>query len=269
VGVWLIEIVSGCLVNRQAYYDGLWMGANLSDNDQYIAYMYADQPNYSSPKAELHLVDRSFQYITGTTINHSQDYNISLKWRGFDWTKDGEIVYGYDDSIFITSAYGVEGSLLYTIPTADNDDHFIASPKISPDGTKIAFRYMTAANTLIRQGNVWVMNIDGTDPHRLVHTPDYTTNEGAVVTANQVYNDHAWSPDGRYILVMEGGTLGGLVNSSDGDSDTLYAIPSNSRDIPLNEDGGHGIVHLRTFFFDKNNLSYRFEPYTGTITWVP
>jgi hypothetical protein len=68
----LLTDLEGNLLGRQAYYDGLWMGAKISDNDQYIAYMYADEPNYSSPKAELHLVDRSFQYISGATIDHSR-----------------------------------------------------------------------------------------------------------------------------------------------------------------------------------------------------
>jgi hypothetical protein len=261
--------LNGNVLGRQTFYDGLWAGAKLSDDEQYIAYMYSDEPNYNTPKAELHLVDNNFQYITGTQIQHSHDYNSSSMWRGFDWTNNGEIVYGYDNSIYITATYGTEGSLIYTIPTTDNSDHFISSPKVSPDGTKIAFRYMIDSNYLIKQGNVWVMNIDGTDPHRLVYTPDYVEEDGSTVVANQIYNDHAWSPDGKYILVMAGGTSGDLVSGPDGASDTLYAIPSDSRDAPLNNNSEYGIVHIRSYFFDQDNISYIFEPYTGTITWVP
>jgi hypothetical protein len=266
----VITDLDGNVLARQAFYDGLWYGAKLSVDDQYIAYMYADEPNYSNPKAGLYIVDRNFQHISGTLIEHSPNYNSQILWRDFDWTRNGEIVYGYDSSIYITAAYGTEGTLIYTIPTAEeNSDHFISEPKVSPDGTKIAFRYMTDSNHSIKEGNVWVMNIDGTDPHRLVYTPDYTAEDNSTITAYQVYNDHAWSPDGKYIMVMEGGTSGDLVNGPDGASDTLYAIPSESRDVPLNENGEYGIVHIRTFYNDPNELSYRFEPYAGTITWVP
>ncbi|MEJ2426966.1 MAG: hypothetical protein P8101_21475 [Candidatus Thiodiazotropha sp.] len=265
----LIVDIKGNVVKRQVYSEGIGEGSKLSNDDEYIAFMYMDEPHDSSPNAELHIVDKEFQQITGSFIKHSSGYNSGLLWRNFDWTNDNEIVYGYDDSIFITPAYNSLGSHIYTIPTADNNDHFVTNPVVSPDGTKIAFRYMTDSNYSIKQGNVWVMNIDGTDPHRLVYTPNYEAEDGSTVVAYQVYNDHAWSPDGKYIMVMEGGTSGDLVSGPDGASNSLYAVPSESRDVPLNENGEHGIVHIRSYFFDSSRLTFHFEPYSGEIKWVP
>ncbi|MEW8346797.1 MAG: hypothetical protein AB2687_00670 [Candidatus Thiodiazotropha taylori] len=260
---------SGNVIRSQQFYEGLWEGAKASFNGSYIAYMYMDEPNESNPNAELHIVDSAFQYLSGTEINHSVSFNSGLLWRDFDWVNTGQIIYGYDNSLFLTDAYETVGRLIYTIPTATtNSDHFISKPKISPDGKKIAFRYMLDSNHLIKQGNVWVMNIDGADPHRLVYTPDYKAADGSTISAYQVYNDFDWSPDGRHIVVLEGGTSGDLVSGPDGAGDTLYIIPSDSRDVPLNNDGEHGIIHLRTYYHNSTELSYRFEPYSGTITWV-
>jgi Tol biopolymer transport system component len=170
-------------------------------------------------------------------------------------------------SIYVTSAYNTDGSLLYSIPTdADGGDSFVYDPKVSPDGTKIAFRYMTNSNFQVKEGTVWVMNFDGTDPHQLVYTPDYVTNDGSTAASMQIYNDLAWSPDGQYILVAVGGTTGDV--GSVGVSDVIYAVPSDSRGIALNDNGDNGIIKIRTYYNHPDSLTDYFEPYTGTITWL-
>ncbi len=258
---------SGNLVSGTVLYDGLSYGAKISDDGRYVAFMYMDEPNISHPPAQLSITDRNFTQITSrTTIRHSTN-DSGLLWRNFDWVPNGQIVYGYDRSIYITAAYGTNGSLLYTLPEdATGNDSFVYDPKVSPDGAKIAFRYMTNSNFQIKEGNVWVMNIDGTDPHRLVHTPESVSNDGGTIAATQVYNDHAWSPDGKYILVAVDGTTGD--GGSPGLSDQIYAIPSNSRDVPLNDSGKDGIIKIRTYYESPGNLTSSFEPYAGTISWV-
>jgi TolB protein len=56
-----------------------------------------------------------------------------------------------------------------------------AVPNWSPDGTKIAFVRGQGDSV-----NIWVMNADGTDVHRL--------------TASGKDYDPSWSPDGRQIV---------------------------------------------------------------------
>jgi hypothetical protein len=245
-------------------YEGLWYGAKISDDGQYVAFMYMDEPNLSTPPAQLSITDRNFtKIVSRTTIKHSKN-NSGLRWRNFDWAPNGQIVYGYDRSIYITPEYETEGSVLFTLPKdTKGGDSFVYGPKVSPDGSKIAFRYMTNSNFQVKEGNVWVMNIDGTDPHQLVYTPDYGAKDGSTVKAMQIYNDHAWSPDGKYILVTVGGTTGDI--GSPGVSDAVYAVPSDSRGVSLKD---NGIIKIRTYYYDPDNLSDSLEPYTGTITWL-
>ena len=258
---------NGKTVSGTVLYDGLRHGAKISDDGRYVAFMYMDEPNISHPLAQLSIADRNFTQITShTTIRHSAD-DTGLLWRDFDWLPNGQIVYGYDRSIYITSAYDTEGALLYTLPTDETGtDSFVYDPKVSPDGTKIAFRYMTNSNTQLREGTVWIMNIDATDPHRLVYTPGVVTSGEGTIAVYQVYNDFAWSSDGKYILVAVDGTTGD--GGSPGLSDQIYAIPSDSRDVPLNDSGNHGIIKIRTYYESPGNLTSSFEPYAGTISWV-
>jgi hypothetical protein len=260
---------NGKTINRIAIYQQIHGNAKYSIDGNYIAFMHTDNRNNYEP-AELYISDKYLQQnISHSVIEHSKDYNSGLIWRGFDWAQNGQIVYAYDKSIFVTAPYSTEGTPIYTAQSSSNgDDLFVSTPKVSPDGTKIAFRLMTSANQLIEQGNVWVMNFDGTDPHRLVHTPDYTTDDGGTASAYQVYNDLAWSPNGKYILVQVGGTSGDLVSGPAGASDAIYAVASSSRDVPLNNNGNHSITKIRTYYDSPNKLTYRFEPNSGTITWL-
>lgn len=59
-------------------------------------------------------------------------------------------------------------------------------PLISPDGTKIAFRACTGDSS-DDEGQIWVMNIDGTNPVKV--TGELTEN-----------TKHSWSPDSEWIL---------------------------------------------------------------------
>jgi hypothetical protein len=260
---------SGKTNYRISIYKSICCNAKFSVDGNYIAFMHSDE-RYEYQPAELYISDKYLQKnISHTVIEHSTDYNSVSNWKDFDWARNGQIVYGYDKSIYITAPYNTVGTLIYTIPLGPNfEDEFVLGPKVSPDGTKIAFRLMTSANQLIQQGNVWVMNIDGTDPHKLVYTPDYMDNTGNMVSSSQVYNDLAWSPDGKFILVQEGGTSGDLVSGPAGASDNIYAVPSDSRSVALNDKGQNGIIKIRTYFESPDKLTYRFEPEYGTITWL-
>jgi TolB protein len=72
----------------------------------------------------------------------------------------------------------VDGTGLAQLTSGPEDD---AVPNWSPDGTKIAFVRGQGDSV-----NIWVMNADGTDVHRL--------------TASGKDYDPSWSPDGRQIV---------------------------------------------------------------------
>lgn len=62
-------------------------------------------------------------------------------------------------------------------------------PLVSPDGSKILFR--AAADEECENSELWVMNIDGTNPIRVSGSIHYVSK-------------HSWSPDGQWILFSSG-----------------------------------------------------------------
>lgn len=66
------------------------------------------------------------------------------------------------------------------------------SPSFSPDGTKIAYWSREAAGLPV---SLWVMNADGSTPHRLTGSSDFAGSEGFQV---------AWSPDSLRVAFAVG-----------------------------------------------------------------
>jgi TolB protein len=78
---------------------------------------------------------------------------------------------GSPSQIFTINPNGTGEKQLTHSPSGDSN----SSPSYSPGGTKIAW---------VRNGDIWVMDADGTDKHRLTSTPAYDS-------------DPSYSPDGR------------------------------------------------------------------------
>ena len=65
-------------------------------------------------------------------------------------------------------------------------------PTWSPDATKIVYRTLTEPD----DGELWIMDSDGSNPHDLVNDPDYSD------------WGPAWSPDGRTIAFNSNRVVG-------------------------------------------------------------
>jgi hypothetical protein len=259
-----LSIVNGAgdlITNRGVIYDGI-LDSRLSRDGRYTAVVYADE-SISGALAHLVIYNRNFTNIISDSTMRRISVGDDSRFisRGLDWSQDGQIVYAYAKSIFLTSPYGTEGVPLLTLPDSDapiSDEYPVpATPRISPDGTKVAFRYVTEANLYQASATIWVMNIDGTDLHQLSSAPE---------ALYQMFNDLAWSPDGKYILTQAGGFGNDPITG--GAQNKLYAIPSTSRNVPLNCEGPDGVICVRTYFKSPESLTNVFHPYGGEFEWI-
>ncbi|MEJ2613219.1 MAG: hypothetical protein P8179_25005 [Candidatus Thiodiazotropha sp.] len=232
--------------------------ARLSRDGEYYAFTFNDDAYYNSPTLIV-LNDINNEEITYSTM--PDDGPVA-----FDWTNDNRIVYAYNGAIYITSPYSTEGSKIFDVrdhPEFSNIAGIGGSVRVSPDSTKIAFmlfeEHASTGDVPIPQ-TPWIINIDGSDLHRFAYAP---------VSSNgyELFGSLAWSPDGKYILITEGYSAGPL--GTDGSTPGfLYAIPSNSRNIELNQDGYNNIIMLKTNYRnDSQELRYTFNG--GGLWWTP
>jgi hypothetical protein len=232
--------------------------AKLSRDGNYYAFTFNDDAYNDSPTL-LVLNDINNEEITYTEMPDGNPLS-------FDWTTDNRIIYAYNGAIFITTQYSTEGSKIFDVrdyPELSNIAGIGASVRVNPDSTKIAFmlfeEHAVTADVPIRQ-TPWVINIDGTDLHRFAYAP--VSSNG-----NELFGSLAWSPDGQYILITEGYSPAPL--GTDGSTPGfLYAIPSNSRNVELNQEGNNGIIMLKTNYRnDSQELRYTFNG--GGLWWTP
>jgi hypothetical protein len=261
--VTFVDSTGDLLTSRLVLDDGIRY-ARQSRNGDYVAVVYADE-YYIGPTTYLTIWGRDFNGVISQSAMHRVTRGDESRFKAgtLDWSPNGQIVYSYAKSLFITSPYSSEGVPLLTLPDSESvsNDYPLpgapATPRISPDGAKVAFRYVTESNLYQVYATIWVMNIDGTDSHQLAHDPD---------ALYQMFNNIAWSPDGKYILTKAGGF--GSDPITGGAQNKLYAIPSNSRNVPIACDGSDGVICVRTYFNSSNRLTDEFHPYGSEFEWI-
>jgi hypothetical protein len=242
----LIHNSDGSAISSGKLVEDIFPSTRLSNNKEYFAFLYNDTRD-SSTNDELVIFDRNFQFIERSELPGRNA-------RSFDWLNNGQIVYIHDQTIYITAPYSTSGTPIYSFSEEDGYPDYIAA---SPDGSKIAFTLVTYASYRTINGTTWIMNIDGTDLHQLA----YVANND-----NPIVNYPTWSPDGQYIMNMVGYVSGGGYIDL-GVLGGLYAIPSSSRNIKINDNGSDGVVHVRSYF-SSNQLNHDFSS-QGNMVWIP
>jgi hypothetical protein len=255
------NIETGTIIGeRLVEYEYINAGAKLSRDGQYYAYTHNDDKLYSHTSFIIN--NKNHEELVSITM----DSNESMP---FDWGPSGEIVLAYDGALYLTPPYSLNGVKIFdlrdhpelTSPDPNSGQFTVTgiggSVRISPDGSKVAFMLFEGGHSVhsFTPRAPWVMNIDGTDFHRLAYAPN---------TEVEVFGSLAWSPDGKYILTTEGHVpLGG-----GGVPGYLYAIPSNSRNIALNKGGENGIIRLQTNYRNESQrLTYVFNG--SGFWWLP
>jgi len=188
----------------------------------------------------------------------------------FDWLPDNRLIYASGQTLYITQPGSAKGSVLVTFPDTAGQPGQLA---VSPDGSQLAFTLKTHANFIAIYGTTWVLNLDGSNLRQLTNTPG--PNDPDIKTDDPIINFPTWSPDGRWIAVVEGrvvvtGNTGGIAKGG------LFIVPSDGDNVMLIDDGTTTSAVLiysyfeETYdFIDNPELSPRFNVDRGSLAWLP
>jgi Tol biopolymer transport system component len=151
-----------------------------------------------------------------------------------DWSAKGDVVaiQSYAGGTFHIWTMKSDGTDLKQVTTGHGDDR---EPRISPDGTTIAF----ASDRAFKGSyDIWTVKMDGTGPKQITSAPadEYEPN---------------WSPDGKRLAFISGtGIQGKSIESIDlasGKETTVITVdPAKGRvDVPSFSPDGQSIAYVR------------------------
>lgn len=135
---------------------------------------------------------------------------------------------------------------VYRVPMAGGDAVSLTQPSgvavnyhpsISPDGTRIAF-----VSDRGGQNNLWVMDADGSNPRQVQKSQDTRVTMPA------------WTPDGAYILVTQGGGI------------WMYHVDGGTGIEVVSSDGGS--ASWPSVSADGRYLYYQVRTPGGTVPWA-
>jgi len=163
--------------------------AKLSYDGQYLAFSYNE---YDDDNMSLRIHDRAGKLVSVNRLY--EQFPDSYDDPEFDWLPNGRLVYAVEQTIYLTTPYDTDGKFLITFTKEQGEPVDLA---VSPDGKNLAFTMRADDLSWVRTtGTVWVMSIDNpSDVHELAIVPRDDT--------PSVINP-VWSPDGRWIMVVEG-----------------------------------------------------------------
>lgn len=174
-------------------------------------------------------------FLFNNSLNASIEQDARLL--RFPHIKGDKIVFTYAGDLYITTA---EGGLARRLTSSIGFEMF---PKISPDGTQIAFTAQYDGNT-----EVYVMPIDGGEPKRLTYTATLGRDDiGDRMGPNNIVMD--WTPDGKRILYR---TRGFTFNDFTGQLMTVSVDGGMSEPVPLTNGG------FSSYSPDGKQLAYNY-----------
>jgi len=232
--------------------------AKLSRDRQYFAVPIQVPGDALNPKT-LTLFSRD-----GALIDASDEDVHS-----FDWLPDNRLIYATDQSIYITplGSATAKGVKRLTLPENVGQPAQFA---VSPNGSQLAFTLVTDANFVFIYGTTWILSLDGSNLRQLTNTPGKPNHESII-------NFPTWSPNGRWIAVVEG-----FVTPCQErfpcirTQSNLYVVPSDGDNIILTEDGTTTSAVLIYSYNEETNrsppdnpeLSSRFNIRRGSMAWL-
>jgi len=150
--------------------------------------------------------------------------DVAIANDGPAWSQDGRKIAFYSNR---SGHYAIwlmdpDGSQLTQFTTADGDRYLDSNaPAWSPDGSKIAYWSGVAH----KSGNIWVMNVDGSNRKQLTDQPVGINADGP-----------AWSPDGKKILFSSNRPgsqgIGNWIMDADGSDQRVFTTNTFVRARP-------------------------------------
>lgn len=222
--------------------------AKLSFNRQFMAVPVAT----TLPSGYLRLYSREGQFFgeSNEIVQRSSD---------FDWLPNNKLVYASEQTIYLTDIESTQGSPIITFPLEDGEPRQLA---VSPDGTMLAFTLVTSANPSAIHGTTWVLDLVSGQLRQLTDTP--APNDPGSVIDDPKINFPTWSPDGRWILVVESSSRVAIA----------YIVPSDGEKVLVTEDEATTARPVLSFYMETlgiadRPLSNKFDIDVGNLIWLP
>ena len=231
--------------------------AKLSHDKNFIALVRRPGQSSSTPK-RLEIYDLDGRLISATQVDPES----------FEWLPDGRLIYSIGRSFFFTQPFSTEFESGANLPGSVSDG-IIAFLSVSPDGSQVAFTLVSDSTTVSTDGTLWILDVSTLALNKFA---DVGASSGAAMIRRP-----RWSPDGRWIAALEGGSRGtGSINP--GVPDNLYVIPADdagNQTFILSQDDGERsaqVIRLRRYLTieDGNasgNHTFNF-PYWD-FYWLP
>jgi hypothetical protein len=239
--------------------------AKLSRDGKFIAVPIRDPSSALNPR-KLTIFTRDGAYVDASPPNH----NVTPK--GFDWLPGNRLIYAAGNELFVTGQVSAQGKLWARFTKDEGQPDHLA---VSPDGKRLALTLKTAVNYVAIHGTVLVVNLDASGYVRLATTPD--TDDPNTTSDDPVINLPMWSPDGKWIAVIEGAI--GVISppsGSKGYGSKLYIVPSNGENIVLTLDGQTEAIPVYSYYDEvatpgsKAKLGTKFTTFVsgGGFAWI-
>lgn len=179
-----------------------------SPDNQYIAFLFKD----NSANYYLGILTAEGDLVRALSVDN--DGVIKRGPSGIDWTPDGQIMFTGYGRIYRLADIN-EGDL--EVITNFGSDIEVYGLRVSPDGKKVAF-LMDDFEAFYHEGNLYVMNSDGTGLQELAHRSEL-----------YAFTRLAWAPSGKYISAIFGEYRGD--SSGSRGCGAIWIFDSGSSDV--------------------------------------
>jgi hypothetical protein len=253
----VIHDSAGNIVSQFSVPNETFGPAKLSRDGMFIAVPIKDPASSLNPK-RLTIYTRDGVAVDSSSL----DQDITNK--GFDWLPGNRLIYAVDRGIYVTNEASAHGQIWATFTEEEGEPDHLA---VSPNGDQLAFTLKTSVTYEAIHGTVWVVNLDGSRYVQLATTPE---------VSEPVINFPMWSPDGKWIAVIEG-AVGVMSSPEGGVGSRVYIVPSQGENIRLTMDGDTEAIPIYSYFDETVNsnssvdLGLKFTTLVsgGGFAWIP